>query len=181
MEFVKKIIGFASAISLVFCLNSCNIFSPNHYIETGNSSEISSITISDGTISDTIVDTNISEETEISNPFNYTMSIEKTIYPQNTKEIKVTVIGKEKGELRLSDSWGLFRIENNEKIYIGGYNQEIVIEIAPDHPDEVVVGTFTLNFEKLTNGVYKTLPSGEYELLHYSLLDTAESVLFTIQ
>ena len=67
--------------------------------------------------------------------------------------------------LHRGDAWSIYRIEDGQRILMGGEATEIGLEGRPVEPDEFAVENANLSISYATGGKHKTLPAGSYELV----------------
>jgi hypothetical protein len=67
--------------------------------------------------------------------------------------------------LHRGDAWSIYRIEDGQRILMGGEATEIGLEGRPVEPDEFAVENVNLSISYATGGKHKTLPAGQYELV----------------
>ena len=67
--------------------------------------------------------------------------------------------------LHRGDAWSIYRIEDGQRILMGGEATEIGLEGRPVEPDEFAVENVNLSISYATGGKHKTLPAGSYELV----------------
>ena len=73
--------------------------------------------------------------------------------------------------LHRGDAWSIYRIEDGQRILMGGEATEIGLEGRPVEPDEFAVENVNLSISYATGGKHKALPAGSYELIY-----TAENI-----
>ncbi len=96
------------------------------------------------------------------------MFLSGTVYTTESTVLSVQLLGHEKGQATgWHEGWSLYAVNGDQRELLGSCRPiEIAYESLEPAPDEFVLLDIGQSISHVTNGKYKTLPAGMYELVY---------------
>ncbi|MBQ9151462.1 MAG: hypothetical protein IJX72_04365 [Clostridia bacterium] len=96
----------------------------------------------------------------------FTLTLLRSIYSTQDTILHLHFQANRPGvPLSRGDCWTVYRLEGEERVFMGSQSAEYAFEGEEVAPDEYAEETYDLHIQTATGGEYQTLPAGQYELV----------------
>lgn len=96
----------------------------------------------------------------------FVASMEKDTYPTDASFIRLVLTAEKPGVafVYMCDTGYIYRIENGEEIYLGGYTNEVCGTAVPESPDGYAIGICGVSLQSLRVNEGVTFYPGQYRV-----------------